>query len=91
MIRYSPNQRPIGFVYKTRGGFWRAYCFDAGLGTGPFETFYDAETEVKRLESDAAFDYHNGVRVPPTSFCRGCGVDLSRHGHAPECECLPEA
>lgn len=25
-----------------------------------------------------------------TTTCRGCGVDLSRHGHAPECENLPE-
>ncbi len=23
-------------------------------------------------------------------YCRGCGVNLARHGHAPECENLPE-
>ena len=60
------------------------------MGTGPFDNFYDAETEVKKMNSDANADYWIGPDSPleTSQSCRCCGSDLSRHGHAPECENL---
>lgn len=34
----APQGRCIGFIDMTKGGFFRAYSFNRGLGFGPFHT-----------------------------------------------------
>lgn len=45
IVRLAGEPLPVGFAYKTKGGFWRGYCY-RGVGYGPFDTKEAAEAWV---------------------------------------------
>lgn len=48
-VQSNPNGKGhiIGFIRRTLGGFFRGYCYGAGVGYGPFTTEQEAETWVR--------------------------------------------
>lgn len=46
---HGPDGRPVGFFYQTAGGFYRAYDFAAGVGSGPYGSPDEAANTLRSL------------------------------------------